>query len=99
MASVLKDLVRVSPKDLPATVFVVLHIPPVVASALPQILSWCGTLPAVHPQDGTPIKGGTIYVAPPDHHLLIEKKHLTVKKGLKENRFRPSIDARFRSAA
>jgi two-component system chemotaxis response regulator CheB len=42
---------------------------------------------------------GTIYVAPPDHHLLIEDGHIGVKKGPKENRFRPSIDALFRSAA
>ena len=40
-----------------------------------------------------------IYVAPPDHHLLIDGRHVAVKKGPKENRFRPSIDALFRSAA
>jgi two-component system chemotaxis response regulator CheB len=38
-------------------------------------------------------------VARPDHHLLIEKGHILVKRGPKENRFRPSIDALFRSAA
>jgi two-component system chemotaxis response regulator CheB len=53
----------------------------------------------VHPQDGTKVKTGFVYVAPPDHHLLIEKDRVAVKKGPKENRFRPSIDALFRSAA
>jgi two-component system, chemotaxis family, protein-glutamate methylesterase/glutaminase len=54
---------------------------------------------ALHPEDGTKIKPGFIYVAPPDHHLLIESTRMAVKKGPKENRFRPSIDALFRSAA
>jgi two-component system, chemotaxis family, protein-glutamate methylesterase/glutaminase len=45
------------------------------------------------------LKTGQIYVAPPDHHLLVDDGHLAVKKGPKENRFRPSIDALFRSAA
>lgn len=33
-----------------------------------------------------------------DHHLLVEKDHVVARKGPKENRFRPSIDALFRSA-
>src|SRR5215216_2800590 len=95
----LSEVVSRLPADLPAPVFVVLHIPPYVASSLPQILSRAGKLPAMHPKDGTKIKAGCIYVAPPDHHLLIEEGHLAVKKGPKENRFRPSIDALFRSVA
>ncbi|MDB5326305.1 MAG: chemotaxis protein CheB [Phycisphaerales bacterium] len=95
----LREVVAQLPKDLSAPVFVVLHIPPFVASSLPRILSRSGPLNAIHPKDGTVIKPGTIYVAPPDHHLLIEGPHIAVKRGPKENRFRPSIDALFRSAA
>ena len=95
----LQDVVARLPADLPAPVCVVLHIPPYVASALPEILSRAGPLPAVHPHDGATIEAGVIYVAPPDHHLLLEDGVLAVKKGPKENRFRPSIDALFRSAA
>jgi two-component system chemotaxis response regulator CheB len=53
----------------------------------------------VHATDGTRIESGVIYVAPPDNHLLVELGKVTVKRGPKENRFRPSIDALFRSAA
>jgi two-component system, chemotaxis family, protein-glutamate methylesterase/glutaminase len=95
----LKEIVAAFPANLPAPVFVVLHIRPFIASSLPEILSESGPLPAIHPRDGTKIKPGVIYVAPPDHHLLIEDDHVAVKKGPKENRFRPSIDALFRSAA
>jgi two-component system chemotaxis response regulator CheB len=80
-------------------VFVVVHIQPFVASSLPKIFSKSGSLQAVHPNDGDTIKPGIIYVAPPDNHLLIEDYKVAVKKGPKENRFRPSIDALFRSAA
>lgn len=95
----LKEVVSGLPKDLPVPVFVVLHIPSYVASTLPRILSAAGPLKAVHPKDGDRIKPGVIYVAPPDQHLLIEAKRVAVKRGPKENRFRPSIDALFRSAA
>lgn len=86
-------------KALDAAVFVVLHIPPNFVSNLPQLLSKKGPLPAVHPMNGDKIKRGQIYVAPPDHHLLLEAGRMLVTRGPKENRFRPSIDALFRSAA
>ena len=45
------------------------------------------------------MRQGHIYVARPDHHLLVEPGTLTLTKGAKENRFRPAIDPLFRSAA
>src|SRR5829696_235198 len=87
------------PSDLPVPVFVVMHIPADHHSYLPEILTKAGPLSAVHPEDGAKIETGMIYVAPPDHHLLIDDRHVAVKRGPKENGFRPSIDALFRSAA
>src|SRR5688572_25460972 len=95
----LREVVKGLPADLPAAVFVVLHISPFQPSSLPEILSRSGPLPACHPEDGAKIEAGRIYTAPPDHHLLIERGRVAVAKGPKENRFRPSIDALFRSAA
>src|SRR4051812_19309776 len=95
----LKDVLCELPADLPAAICVVLHVPAYQPSSLPEILTKCGRLPAMHPEDGAKLQTGRIYVAPPDHHLLLEDGHLAVKKGPKENRFRPSIDALFRSAA
>ena len=95
----LKEVVSDLPADLPAAVCIVMHISPFVASWLPDILGRSGVLPAVHPKDGTRIEAGKIYVAQPDFHLLIDDGRLAVKRGPKENRFRPSIDALFRSAA
>lgn len=93
------ELVKVLPQDFPASIFIVLHLAPQSPSMLPQILSRSGPLEAVHPKDGEPVKPGCIYVAPPDQHMLVEEDHVVVRKGPKENGFRPSIDALFRSAA
>ncbi len=59
------------PAELPAAIFEVVHFPPYSTSVLPHILTRAGALTAVHPSDGGPIEHGTIYVAPPDHHLLL----------------------------
>ncbi|GGE98504.1 chemotaxis protein CheB [Hymenobacter cavernae] len=95
----LMELVRSLPHDFPAPILVVQHMAPYVDSILPQLMSRVSALPAKHPQDGEQVQPGTIYVARPDHHLLIEDDKVLVKRGPKENRFRPSVDALFRSAA
>ena len=95
----LLQVVRELPLNLPASVFIVLHIPAQSPSLLPQILSRAGVLPATHPSDYQKIEHGRIYVAPADHHLLIERGYVRVVRGPKENRHRPAIDPLFRSAA
>lgn len=89
--------------DLPAgfnaALFVVQHMSPEHESLLPQILADTCSLPAVHPADGERIRKGMIYVAPPDYHLLVNRGHIRVVRGPRENRFRPAIDTLFRSAA
>ena len=95
----LLDLVKTLPADFPAPIFVVQHVGADSQSILPQLLSHVSPLKARHPQHGEAVEAGVIYVAPPDHHLLVENDKVLVTRGPKENRFRPSIDALFRSAA
>ena len=87
------------PADFPAPVFVVQHLAPDSPSILPQLLSAVSALPVKHPKNEETVQPGVIYVAPPDRHLLLEDNQVLVARGPKENRFRPSIDALFRSAA
>jgi two-component system, chemotaxis family, protein-glutamate methylesterase/glutaminase len=96
---VLLAFVKSLPIDFAASIFIVQHVAPFAPSRLPQLLSNAGHLKAVHPKTGDTIKPSLIYLAPPDHHLLIESGKVIVARGPKENRFRPSIDALFRSAA
>jgi two-component system chemotaxis response regulator CheB len=78
---------------------VVLHLPATGTSVLPDILSRHGPLAATHVKDGEPIENGRIYVAPPDHHLLLRSGHVHLTRGPRENGHRPAVDTLFRSAA
>jgi two-component system, chemotaxis family, protein-glutamate methylesterase/glutaminase len=95
----LKDVVSGLPADLPAALCVVLHIAPTSPSALADILSRAGRLPCRQAEDGTPLRHGTIVVAPPDHHLIVEDNVARLSVGPRENGHRPSVDVLFRSAA
>ena len=95
----LRELVAGLPADFPAAIAIVLHTSPQSPGILPEILSRSGPLEAVSPTGTARLRGGSIYVAPPDFHLLIEPGHVRVAKGPRENRFRPAIDPLFRSAA
>jgi two-component system chemotaxis response regulator CheB len=95
----LKQIVAELKPDLPAALFVTLHLSPRSVSQLPEILSSCGPLPASHPINGSPIQHGHIYVAPPDRHLLLYPDRIELSTGPKENRHRPAINVMFRSAA
>jgi two-component system chemotaxis response regulator CheB len=92
-------LAKALPPELPAALFVVLHVPPSTSSALPSILDRQGSLPAAHARDGEPIRHGRIYVAPPDSHLLLSRDKVRLSRGPRENGHRPAVDPLFRSAA
>jgi two-component system, chemotaxis family, protein-glutamate methylesterase/glutaminase len=94
----LREIVQHFPADFPGSVFVVVHIP-ASNSALPEILSRWGLLPAVHPTNGETIVPGRIYVAPPDYHLLVRTGWIELSHGPRENHSRPAVDPLFRSAA
>lgn len=95
----MKELVSQLPPDLPAAVFVVLHITPWADSLLPNIADQTGRLPAQHPVSGQRFLPGNLYVAPPDQHMLLEKNSIRLWRGPKESLHRPAINTLFRSAA
>ncbi len=95
----LVELAGLLPAGLPAAVLVVLHMPAYGHSVLPDILSRRGPLPAKHAVNGEPIRTGRIYVAPPDHHLMVRDGSILLTRGPAENNHRPAVDALFRAAA
>lgn len=95
----LRLIVASLPRDFPGAVCVVLHIPPQAPSVLPRILGRAGRIRCVAAEDGMALTGGTLYVAPPDHHLLVEPGRVRVLRGPRENGHRPAVDPLFRTAA
>jgi two-component system chemotaxis response regulator CheB len=95
----LRTVVSALPPDFAAAVFVVLHMSPDSPGVLGHILDQAGPLPAKSAARGDRIEPGRLYVAPPDHHMLIVPGKIELTRGPRENRFRPAVDPLFRSAA
>jgi two-component system chemotaxis response regulator CheB len=95
----LQEIFRGLPADLPASVFVVMHLTPHVPSLLPRILTNAGPLHAQAVTGPTKFRPGQIYVASPDHHLILDRTIVTANRGPRENWNRPAVDVLFRSAA
>ncbi|GAB3857506.1 chemotaxis protein CheB [Hymenobacter terrigena] len=99
----LAEFVAHLPATLPAAVLVVQHFAPDSnGQQLVERLARHTALPCRLPTDGEHLMAGTLYLAPPDRHLLAKDgsvPHLLVTKGPRENHYRPAADALFRSAA
>ena len=94
-----KKIVQELPGDFLPPIFIVWHMSPDVPGILPHVLNRENKIYAAHAVDKEEIKSNRIYVAPPDHHMLIRDGRIQITHGPKENRFRPAIDPLFRSAA
>ena len=94
----LQRIVRALDNHFSAAIFIVIHTAPGSSGFLPRILQRATVLPTAHPGDGDAIVGGRIYVAPPGHHLLVDRGVVRITKGPKENGFRPAVDPLFQTA-
>ena len=88
------------PADFRPAVLIVVHVRSDAPSLLPGLFSTRCKLPVVEPDDKDDIAGGTIYVAPPGYHMLVEPDRsisLSVDPPVRFSR--PSVDVLFESAA
>lgn len=96
----LEELVMQLSPDVDAAFFIVLHLSRKgVGDVLFQRLQTHSPLPCKVATNGMSIERGMIYIAPADNHMLLAEGRLIVAKGAHENRWRPSINNLFRSAA
>ncbi len=88
------------PASLQVPVFVVIHLPPGKPSLLVNIFSARCAVTVCEAEDKQPIEPGTIYFAPPDYHLLVDRgPRLALSCDPPVLWSRPSIDVLLESAA
>ena len=95
----LAGLLQLLPRELPAAVTIVLHRSPLHETQLPLVLGRRAALTVIEPVNGEPFQQGVVYVAPRDHHMVLEDGVVRLDRGAKQHRTRPAIDPLFRSAA
>lgn len=97
---VLSVLLSMIPADCRVSFFVVVHIPRERPSLLPELFAGRCALPVREAEDKEPVQPGTVYFAPPDYHMLIDRGPALALSGDEPVHFsRPSIDVLFDSAA
>lgn len=80
--------------------FIVMHLPPESPSLLPEVFAARCALAIREAEDKEPVQPGTVYFAPPDYHLLVDRgPSLALSRDEPVYFSRPSIDVLFESAA
>ena len=97
---VLLDFIPGLPENFPLPVIIVVHRKANEQNLLSDILDKRANLKVKEADEKEKIEAGTVYVAPGDYHLLIEKdKSFSLDYSEKIAHSRPSIDLTFMQAA
>ena len=95
----LSQLLRRLPPTFPLPMAVVQHRGKEGTSVLRDLLQDCTQLPVREVEDKDPMEPGTIHLAPPDYHLLVEDGSFALSVDPAVRFSRPSIDVTFSAAA
>lgn len=96
----LSELVAQFTEDMEVAVFIVMHLSRAsISDFLSNRLQPHTSFQCKVAQEGGNIEKGHIYIAASNKHLLVKKNKIILGQGPEENRWRPSIDVLFRSAA
>jgi two-component system chemotaxis response regulator CheB len=97
---VLSVLLSSLPASCRASFFIVMHIPRERPSLLSDVFGAKCALPVREAEDKEPVQPGTVYFAPPDYHMLLDRGPILALSSDEPVHFsRPSIDVLFDSAA
>lgn len=96
---ILRMLLGSLPRSLPCPVIIVVHLP-AHSNGLAEVFRNETPLPVKQAEDKEPIEPGTIYIAPPSYHLLIESHRAFALSADPPVHFsRPAIDVLFEAAS
>jgi two-component system chemotaxis response regulator CheB len=98
--SALGEVLSALPADFPAAIVIVQHLDPRHRSLMAEILSRRTTLRVKQAEDGDALLPGTVYIAPPDNHLLVNGNGtISLSHSELVHFLRPSADLMFDSVA
>lgn len=96
----LSELLELLPDEVDPAVAIAQHRAPSPPTRdLDSLLQRHTRRRVVEASDKEPIKPGTVYVAPPDYHLLVERGWFALSTEGRVMHARPSVDVLFESAA
>ena len=96
----LSQILPALPPSFRPALLIVLHLPRERPSLLVDIYATRCTLPVREADDKEPVEPGTVYFAPPDYHMLVERsRQIALSTDEPVHFSRPSIDVLFESAA
>lgn len=88
------------PKELPAAVFLVLHMPAAFTKQFTIQLAEITPLPVKEAEHNEPAQPGTIYLCPGSHHLRLSSTgKITLDAGARIEGYRPCADVAFETIA
>jgi two-component system chemotaxis response regulator CheB len=93
-------LLALLPADFEPPIAIAQHrTPDIAGDGLAASLAGASPLPVREVDDKDELRRGTVYVAPADYHLLVERTHFELSVDAPVSYSRPSIDVLFESAA
>jgi two-component system chemotaxis response regulator CheB len=96
----LTELMSGLPANFPAAIIIVQHLLPTRPTMLPSLLEHRTELHIKQAEEEDLLTPGYVYIAPPDHHLLVNiNQTLSLTQTDLVNYVRPSADVLFRTAS
>jgi two-component system chemotaxis response regulator CheB len=97
----LVEIIPKFPADLPVPVVITQHMPPMFTKFLADRLNAMSAVTVKEATEGDVLVPGTVWIAPGDFHLVLERQGgqvvTTLSKAPPENSCRPSVDVMLRS--
>src|SRR5262245_12187731 len=79
------------PRDFRAAILLVIHRGATLPSLLAQGLGGQASVEVLEPGDGAQVRGGRVYLAPPDYHMTVGDGAIHLDRGPKQHHTRPAI--------
>jgi PAS domain S-box-containing protein len=95
----LRHFFKEVPLDAEIAYVVILHLSPDHDSELVNVLQHETQLPVIQVKEKIEIKARSVYVVPPDHHLIMEEQSISLLPNMKVEDRRAPVDIFFRSIA